>query len=189
MPRTRSIRRVLPVAFAAWHLSGRCGRVTDLMLNDFSTRSIPLTPSSSKRGRLRRTVYSITPAGREALAAWIELPPAESRWESEAIVKLLFAASGTPEQLLDHLRRFREHAGARWRVARWRTSHFEPHSMPAKRDARRPRVRRNPLALRRSHRPRRTSSGRAAAAPPRRGSVAHRVPRPWVPAGAPPVRC
>jgi PadR family transcriptional regulator, regulatory protein AphA len=72
--------------------------------------------SSEPRGRRRRTVYSITAAGREALAAWIELPAAESRWESEAIVKLLFATSGSPEHLLEHLRRFREHAGARWRA-------------------------------------------------------------------------
>ncbi len=72
--------------------------------------------SSEPRGRRRRTVYSITPAGREGLAAWIELPAAESRWESESIVKLLFADSGSPERLLEHLRRFREHSGARWRA-------------------------------------------------------------------------
>lgn len=72
--------------------------------------------TSEPRGRRRRTVYSITPAGREALAAWIEQPAAESRWESEAIVKLLFATSGPPEHLLEHLRRFREDAGARWRA-------------------------------------------------------------------------
>ena len=35
--------------------------------------------SSEPRGRRRRTVYSITPAGREALAAWIGLPAAASR--------------------------------------------------------------------------------------------------------------
>ena len=32
------------------------------------------------------------------------------------MVKLLFATSGTPEQLLEHLRRFRDHASARWRA-------------------------------------------------------------------------
>ena len=72
--------------------------------------------SSEPRGRRRRTVYSITSAGKEALAAWIELPAAESRWESESIVKLLFANSGSPERLVEHLRRFREQAGARWRA-------------------------------------------------------------------------
>lgn len=72
--------------------------------------------SSEPRGRRRRTVYSITPVGREALAAWIESPAAESRWESESVVKLLFATSGSPEQLLEHLRGFREHARARWRA-------------------------------------------------------------------------
>lgn len=73
--------------------------------------------SAEPRGRRRRTVYSITPAGREALATWIVLPAAESRWESEAIVKLLFATSGSPEDLLEHLHRFREHAVARWKAA------------------------------------------------------------------------
>ena len=72
--------------------------------------------SSEPRGRRRRTVYSITSAGKDALAAWIELPAAESRWESESIVKLLFANSGSPERLVEHLRRFREQAGARWRA-------------------------------------------------------------------------
>jgi len=72
--------------------------------------------SSEPRGRRRRTVYSITAAGKDALAAWIELPAAESRWESESIVKLLFADSGSPERLLEHLGRFREHSGARWRA-------------------------------------------------------------------------
>jgi PadR family transcriptional regulator, regulatory protein AphA len=70
--------------------------------------------SSEPHGRRRRTVYSITEAGKDALAAWIELPAAESRWESESIVKLLFANSGSPSRLLEHLSRFREHARARW---------------------------------------------------------------------------
>lgn len=70
--------------------------------------------TSEPRGRRRRTVYSITPAGREALAAWVGLPAVESRWESEAIVKVLFATSGSPEQLVHHLERFRADAVARW---------------------------------------------------------------------------
>ena len=72
--------------------------------------------NAEPRGRRRRTVYSITEAGRDALAAWIEVPAAESRWESEAMVKLLFATHGTPHQLLDHLRRFRGDAVARWKA-------------------------------------------------------------------------
>lgn len=73
--------------------------------------------SPEPRGRRRRTVYSITDIGRAALHEWIAEPAAASRWESEAIVKLLFATSGTPEELLEHLRGFREDAVARWKAA------------------------------------------------------------------------
>ena len=65
--------------------------------------------SSEPRGKRRRTVYSITPAGRRALAAWLEAAASEPRWESESIVKLLFATNGSTEQLLEHLRQFRDH--------------------------------------------------------------------------------
>jgi len=56
-------------------------------------------------GRRRRTVYSITPAGRSALESWLRDPAAETRFESEALVKLMFAPYGTKESLLEHLRR------------------------------------------------------------------------------------
>lgn len=72
--------------------------------------------NSEPRGKRRRTVYSITPAGRRALAAWLETAAAPPRWESESIVKLLFATNGTTEQLLAHLRHFRDHATARWKA-------------------------------------------------------------------------
>jgi PadR family transcriptional regulator AphA len=72
--------------------------------------------NSEPRGRRRRTVYSITPAGSRALAAWLETAAAEPRWESESIVKLLFATNGSTEQLLEHLRHFRDHATTRWRA-------------------------------------------------------------------------
>jgi PadR family transcriptional regulator, regulatory protein AphA len=64
----------------------------------------------------RRTGYAVTPAGRRAVAAWLETAAAEPRWESESIVKLLFATNGSTEQLLEHLRHFRDHAAARWKA-------------------------------------------------------------------------
>jgi DNA-binding PadR family transcriptional regulator len=72
--------------------------------------------SAEPRGKRRRTVYSITPAGGQALAAWLETEAAEPRWESESIVKLLFATHGSTEQLLQHLHQFRDHATARWKA-------------------------------------------------------------------------
>ena len=72
--------------------------------------------SSEPRGKRRRTVYSITAAGRQALAEWLSIEAAEPRWESESIVKLLFATHGTTDQLLEHLYRFRDHATDRWQA-------------------------------------------------------------------------
>jgi DNA-binding PadR family transcriptional regulator len=72
--------------------------------------------NSEPRGKRRRTVYAITPAGRQALAAWLETTAAAPRWESESIVKLLFATDGSTEQLVEHLRNFRDYATARWKA-------------------------------------------------------------------------
>jgi PadR family transcriptional regulator AphA len=57
-------------------------------------------------GKRRRTVYSITPKGRRALERWVGEPAAESRLESETLVKMMFAPYGSKEDLLAHLRRF-----------------------------------------------------------------------------------
>ena len=64
-------------------------------------------------GRRRRTVYSITPKGRQELCRWLGEPPADSRHESETLVKLAFAGSGTKDDLLDTLGRFRDQTEAR----------------------------------------------------------------------------
>lgn len=69
--------------------------------------------ASQPRGLRRRTVYSITPAGRRALTAWLDTPAAPPRWESESLIKLVFATHVSRDQLLEHLRRFREQASAR----------------------------------------------------------------------------
>ena len=65
---------------------------------------------SEPNGKRRRTVYTITPQGRDALARWLAEPPEEPRYESEALVKAVFADSGTRDDLLNTLHRFREHA-------------------------------------------------------------------------------
>ena len=50
-------------------------------------------------GQRRRTIYSITDAGRAALAEWIASPSARPRYENEALVKIMFAENGTREDL------------------------------------------------------------------------------------------
>jgi DNA-binding PadR family transcriptional regulator len=57
-------------------------------------------------GKRRRTVYSITRKGRRALQSWLGEPAAESRLESETLLKTMFAPHGSKEDLLRHLNRF-----------------------------------------------------------------------------------
>jgi len=63
-------------------------------------------------GRRRRTIYSITDAGRGALAGWLASPSAPPRYECEALVKVLFAENGTPDDLLASIRALGQDAAA-----------------------------------------------------------------------------
>ena len=56
-------------------------------------------------GGRRRTVYRITPAGREALEEWMERPPAPPAFESEAILKVSLGQLATRDQILATLAR------------------------------------------------------------------------------------
>jgi PadR family transcriptional regulator AphA len=49
------------------------------------------TAADERVGQRPRTVYSITPAGREALAEWLRRPSRPTQLESEALLKVLFA--------------------------------------------------------------------------------------------------
>ena len=63
-------------------------------------------------GGRRRTIYSVTNAGRAALAAWLASPSAHQRYESEALLKVFFAENGTQEDLLASIRSIRQEAVA-----------------------------------------------------------------------------
>jgi DNA-binding PadR family transcriptional regulator len=54
-------------------------------------------------GRRRSTVYAITPAGRQALAAWLAEPGTGPALECEAPVKIAYADHGTRDGLLANL--------------------------------------------------------------------------------------
>lgn len=56
-------------------------------------------------GRRPRSVYEITPAGREALRAWLDEPGAMATLEFESLVKVFFAEQGTKAQLVATLTR------------------------------------------------------------------------------------
>jgi DNA-binding PadR family transcriptional regulator len=55
--------------------------------------------SSESTGKRPRTVYTITPAGRRALATWLAAPSSEPVFESEHVMKVFFAENGTTEDL------------------------------------------------------------------------------------------
>jgi PadR family transcriptional regulator, regulatory protein AphA len=68
-------------------------------------------------GGRRRTVYSITEAGQAALTDWLGTPSGRQRYESEAVLKILFGENGTLEDMLGSIRAVREDATAA--VAHW----------------------------------------------------------------------
>jgi PadR family transcriptional regulator AphA len=63
-------------------------------------------------GGRRRTIYSITAAGRAALADWLAFAGSRQRYESEGLLKVFFAENGTQEDLLASIRAIRADATA-----------------------------------------------------------------------------
>jgi DNA-binding PadR family transcriptional regulator len=63
-------------------------------------------------GKRRRTTYTITPAGRKTLRAWLRTSPAPPQLEAEVVVRAFFAESGRVEDLLAALGTAREQAVA-----------------------------------------------------------------------------
>jgi PadR family transcriptional regulator AphA len=64
-------------------------------------------------GRRPRSVYTITPAGRTALAAWLDEPGEGASLEFESLVKVFFAEQGSKEQLVATLGHIAEEQRAR----------------------------------------------------------------------------
>ena len=58
----------------------------------------------------RRTRYAISPAGRRVLSRWVAEPGSGVFFESEGALKVLFAESGTQEQLVATIDSMRAHA-------------------------------------------------------------------------------
>jgi PadR family transcriptional regulator, regulatory protein AphA len=61
-------------------------------------------------GRRPRTVYTITPEGREALRQWLGQDAGPAQLAVEALVKVWFAEQGTKEQLLRAIESIRDEA-------------------------------------------------------------------------------
>lgn len=68
------------------------------------------TTEMETTGKRSRTVYTITPSGCEALEKWLGTESAPSRFESETLLKVLFANEGSRAELLANLRAMQEEA-------------------------------------------------------------------------------
>lgn len=73
--------------------------------------------SREHTGRRPRTVYAITPAGRQALDEWLGRPGAGPALEFEALIQVAFADLGSRDQLLATLRSIRSCADDQRREA------------------------------------------------------------------------
>jgi PadR family transcriptional regulator AphA len=65
-------------------------------------------------GKRTRTVYTITDAGRTALADWMATSPQPPVLEAEALLRLLFAENGSVDDLVAALDAMAEDARQRW---------------------------------------------------------------------------
>lgn len=95
----RSLRWFLPRAER--HLYGEAKRLAAAGL---------ATADVGHTGRRRATTYAITPAGRDALRAWLRDEPAPPVLEFEALLRTFFADAGTREDLLATLEATRAQA-------------------------------------------------------------------------------
>src|SRR3712207_1056563 len=63
-----------------------------------------ITGTDAPQGERRRTVYELTPAGREVLVAWLRAPAEVFEMRHEGLLKAFFAASLTPSEQVERLR-------------------------------------------------------------------------------------
>ena len=71
------------------------------------------TATAETIGRRPRTVYTITPSGRRALAAWVAAPAEGPALEFEQLLKVFYADSGTTQDVRRHLAALRAWAHER----------------------------------------------------------------------------
>ena len=90
---TRQLRRSLDL----------CWPKAESVLYDEPKRLVRLGLATARQepaGRRTRTVYEITGPGRAALAAWLATRPAPPRFESEPMLRLLYADRGSKQDAL-----------------------------------------------------------------------------------------
>ena len=63
-----------------------------------------ITGTDAPQGERRRTVYELTPTGRDALVSWLETPPATYEMRHEGMLKLFFADALPERERVERLR-------------------------------------------------------------------------------------
>jgi PadR family transcriptional regulator, regulatory protein AphA len=81
-----------------------------LVARDFAT------VDEQPRGQRTKSVYEATAEGRAAFQAWLGEPPNPPAFESEALIRVLFAEHGSQDQLLATISSVRDHAQERSRA-------------------------------------------------------------------------
>ena len=86
------------------------------------------TANNESVGGRSRTVYTITEEGRAALTAWLATTPQPPVLEAEALLRLLFAANGSIDDLVAALEEMASDAADLYeQVATINTSYLEGH--------------------------------------------------------------
>jgi len=88
------------------------------------------TAEKEYTGKRASTVYSITEAGRAALAEWLDEPGAMPSTEFEALLKVAFADQGSLEGLRANLAAIRTHAAAEVEYSEMRLREYEETGGP-----------------------------------------------------------
>jgi DNA-binding PadR family transcriptional regulator len=83
-----------------------------------------LDATDSPQGERRRTVYDLTPAGRERLHAWLQAPPEVFEMRHEGMLKLFFAGDLEPAEQVGLVRELGAQHAAKLAVLR----EIEPHA-------------------------------------------------------------
>ena len=63
-----------------------------------------IMPHREYRGKRGRTIFEVTPAGKQELLDWLMIPAAPEKRRSEQLLKLFFGAHVSREDMLMHLR-------------------------------------------------------------------------------------
>ena len=93
-----------------------------------------IAAAETVEGRRRKKTFSITPAGRQAFAAWVAQPMQADKVKNMELSRLFFAGLAKPEERLaavrDYLRQMEETRGVLCAIEE-QVRHMDPKTLPA----------------------------------------------------------